>query len=161
MNLTAHFRLEEYCKSDTAARMGREIWPPSADCPLNAAETLENLTRNAELLEAIRAELGEVLITISSGFRPPWLNAAIHGARNSAHTFGCAADCRAAGLTPAAFAAQVYAMRARLPALDQCILEFGRCVHLAVAREGATPRGEFLTALSVDGQTVYRPGLTT
>lgn len=56
-------------------------------------------------LEMLRAELGNVPITITSGYRSPVKNQAVGGAQDSQHLQGNAADIRVAGKTPAEVAA--------------------------------------------------------
>lgn len=155
MKLTANFTLEEMIGSDYATRMGRPVWPPDGKY---AEQVLPNLTRVArDLLEPIRT-LTRAAVLVSSGYRPAWLNEAIGGAPGSAHIEGRAADIRSGGkLTPPQLAAAIVA--AGLPALDKVILEFGRWVHVQVARDGEAPRGEVFTAVRSAGKTVYIPGL--
>lgn len=50
-------------------------------------------------LEALRAELGDIPIVITSGYRCPIHNKAIGGVKNSQHTHGMAADIKAAHYT--------------------------------------------------------------
>lgn len=84
MKLTEHFTFEELTHTDNAALLAA-----------NRAEAglyLANLTDLAKfILEPLRAKYGP--ITISSGFRGPSLNAALHGEKTSLHCFGKAADC--------------------------------------------------------------------
>lgn len=148
MNLTKDFTLEEFLRSQEAARMGRDI---IADAP-----TIENLKRLCVLiLQPLRDELGRS-IHVSSGYRPAWLNTLIGGAPTSAHQFGCAADIEVAGMSPLAVCRTVE--RLKLPT-DQVIYEFGQWCHVGIARTGATARNEYLTARSVQGKTRYDTGL--
>jgi zinc D-Ala-D-Ala carboxypeptidase len=148
MNLTKDFTLEEFLRSQEAARMGREI---VAD-----ATILENLKRLCILiLQPLRDELGRS-IHVSSGYRPPWLNTLIGGASTSAHQYGCAADIEVAGMSSIAVCRTVE--RLKLP-VDQCIHEFGQWCHVGIARAGAPARNEYLTARVVQGKTRYDTGL--
>ena len=92
MNLSIHFTLAEFTASDTAARMGI-----NNDLPL---ELVPAATVTAELLERIRAHLGEraarpVPLLISSGYRCAALNRAIGSADTSDHIRAMAVDFRA------------------------------------------------------------------
>lgn len=142
--LSAHFYLEEFTASQTAARLGREIVP--------TPEQLSNLTRLCEsLLEPIRVRLQRPIV-ITSGLRPPWLNELIGGSPRSAHMDGLAADVKVVGMSPSVFQRWV---RNQGFTLDQCIEEFGQWAHLSVAAAGATPRQQFLIARTVNGKTTY------
>ena len=92
MNLSIHFTLAEFTASDTAARMGI-----NNDLPL---ELVPAATVTAELLERIRAHLGEraarpVPLLISSGYRCAALNRAIGSSGTSDHIRAMAVDFRA------------------------------------------------------------------
>lgn len=147
--LSPSFALREFLRSQTAARMGREIVPSEAD--------VENLRRLCQsLMQPIRDHLGRA-IAISSGLRPAWLNAAVGGSPNSAHLTGRAVDCTAVGMSAEMFARWIQRNGYRP---DKCILEFpesssGGWVHLQIARPGQANRGEFLVARRVGGRTVY------
>lgn len=56
-----------------------------------AGPIVTNLTHTAAGLETVRTLLGHPL-TVNSGYRSPLVNAAVGGARNSAHLTGHAAD---------------------------------------------------------------------
>ncbi len=83
MNLTAHFTLAELTASAKARALGLDNTPP--------ADVLPRLVLLAEMLERIRATLGEP-ITVTSGYRSPAVNRAVGGITNSDHTLGLAAD---------------------------------------------------------------------
>ncbi len=83
MQLTPHFLLREFTRSDTAKRLGIINSP-------NAAQT-ENLKQLAFKLEEVRKLLGHPVI-ITSGFRSPALNRAVGGSTTSDHSHGLAAD---------------------------------------------------------------------
>ena len=95
--------------------------------------------RLAAGLEQAQEVIGYPL-DISSGYRSRELNIAIGGAEKSQHCLGLAADftCPEFG-TPLAIAS---ALRDSGLRFDQCILEFGRWVHLSFSTE---PRGRLLT----------------
>ena len=131
MQLTENFSLAQLIRSETAEREGIDNAPP--------AEVVENLQRLAEGLEAVQSLLGSPL-EISSGYRCAELNRAVGGTATSQHVQGLAADfiCQDYG-SPLMIAT---AIQRSTIIFDQCILEFGRWVHLSVS---ATPRGRVLT----------------
>jgi len=148
MKLSPHFTLEEFLRSETAARHDINMTPPSA--------VLANLERLAnEILEAIRQAVGGP-IHITSGYRPLTLNNLVGGARNSDHLTGSAADIYALELELYEFAETCRFICNSLP-VKQCILEFPPegWIHVSIAPLGALPEREYLTALRRDGQTVY------
>jgi zinc D-Ala-D-Ala carboxypeptidase len=151
MLLSEHFALEEFCTSQTAARMGRLIVP--------TPQIVENLRRLCvTLLEPIRVKLARPLV-ITSGYRPDWLNVAIGGSKTSSHMHGYAADLKVVGMSPPTFCRWVQNNAAveGWP-IDQCILEFppNGWTHLGIAER---PRQQYLTALHEDGRTIYVNGV--
>ena len=131
MQHAIHHTLADLTRSDTAARHGLENTP-------DLAATLA-LTRLALGLDQVRALLGHSLI-ISSGYRSPQLNAAVGGVATSQHCRGEAAD-----FTCAAFGTPIQVAEAIVAAaidFDQCILEFGRWVHISFT---TAPRRRALT----------------
>src|SRR4051794_40119984 len=119
-NLSTHFTLEEMTASQEAARREIDNTPPPA--------ILENLRVMCEKLEAVREFLGRPMI-VSSGYRCPDLNAAIGGARNSAHMTGFAVDFICPG-----FGSPIDVCRAIEQSglqYDQVIHEYGRWTHLS------------------------------
>ena len=143
MQLTDHFTLEQLTCSETAERDGIDNTAP--------LEVIDNLRRLAEGLEAVQALLGAPL-EISSAYRSPALNRAVGGSPTSQHSQGLAADfvCSEFG-TPMAIAAAIQASDIEF---DQCILEYGRWVHLSFS---ATPRGRMLSIY--DSEEGYLDGL--
>ena len=55
-------------------------------------KVVDNIYRLADYLEDVRKLFGNPSILISSGYRPPTVNAAVGGASNSQHLYGAAAD---------------------------------------------------------------------
>lgn len=55
-------------------------------------EVEKQLTETAAHLEQLREELGGIALSINSGYRCPAHNKAVHGASNSQHLYGTAAD---------------------------------------------------------------------
>jgi hypothetical protein len=131
MRLSSYYTLARLAHSDTALARGLDNTPP--------AEALANLRRVARGLDQVRRLLGHPL-EISSGYRSPALNAAVGGAPASQHTRGEAVDFCCPGYgSPADVAC---AVRDSAIGFDQCILEFGRWVHLSFS---AAPRRRTLS----------------
>lgn len=149
IRLSDNFWLGEFTRSQTAARLGREI-EVAPDGPVFRA--LQRLC--LEVLQSVREALGPVFIT--SGYRPEWLNTHIGGSSRSQHMAGQAADLVVSGHSPHEICE--FIERTGLP-FDQLIHEFGRWVHVSVAPEGREPRREVLTAYKRDGRTAYAAGL--
>lgn len=84
MQLTTHFKLSEFTRSNKAQQLGLDNTPTAA--------AMLNLPRTARMLEGVRALLGDVAITITSGYRGPALNKAVGGVTSSDHSQGLAAD---------------------------------------------------------------------
>src|SRR2546430_2137038 len=95
MQLSQHFKLEEFLRSEVAARMGRPITIDDPQIQTNLVDLCE------EILEPLRLLL-DAPITVLSGLRPAWLNTMIGGASKSAHIDGRAADIVVVGMTPIA-----------------------------------------------------------
>jgi zinc D-Ala-D-Ala carboxypeptidase len=131
MQLTPSFSLSDLVYSETAVRCGIDNVPPP--------EIVENLRRLAAGLEAVQTLLGAPL-EISSGYRCAALNEAVGGSGASQHVQGLAADfdCPAFG-TPLEIA---HAIQRSEIQFDQCILEYGRWVHLSFSD---APRRRVLT----------------
>lgn len=146
MQLSPHFTLEEATFSSTALRLGIDNTPNEAQ--------LANMRAAAEGMEKVRWFLGAP-IHIDSWLRVPALNAAVGGAKQSAHLDGFAVDfiCPQYG-TPAEIA---YAIvhSSGIP-FDKCIQE-GRWVHISFAPE---MRGIALTAhFDETGKATYTEGV--
>ena len=131
MNLTPNFKLDEFVMSQTAVRQGIDNTPSPA--------IVEVLKLTAQTLEVARQLLGKPIV-ISSGYRCAALNAAIGGAKKSAHMTGQAVDftCPAFG-TPYRI---VDALMQSHLVFDQLIYEYGSWVHLGVSDK---PRRQVLT----------------
>jgi zinc D-Ala-D-Ala carboxypeptidase len=121
MYLSANFTVDEFVASQTAAREGIDN-----DLPI---ELLPAAKRTAYGLEMVRTLLGDKPILISSGYRSAALNAAVKGSNGSQHLVAEAVDftCPSFG-TPAQI---VNALVKSQLYYDQCILEFGRWVHIS------------------------------
>lgn len=120
--LSRHYRLADLIASETAVTRGIDNTPPP--------DVLVNLRRLAAGLDKIRELLGHSL-EITSGYRSPALNALVGGIEASQHTFGLAADFTCEAFGPPITIAR--AIDASSVVFDQCILEYGRWVHLSFA----------------------------
>jgi hypothetical protein len=136
MQLSPNFSLSDLVRSETAEERGIDNTPPP--------EIVENLRRLAAGLEKVRALLGSPP-EISSGYRCAALNEAVGGSSTSQHMQGLAVDfeCPAFG-TPLEIADAI--ARSGL-VFDQCILEYGRWVHLSFSD---APRRRLLTIYDDD-----------
>ena len=88
MQLTPHFSLAEL----TTTKQKIDNTP--------SKEIVEVLRTTAFYMEKVREILGNVAITINSGYRSPDVNRAVGGTSNSSHTHGYAVDFTAYGHTP-------------------------------------------------------------
>ncbi len=152
MQLSPHFKLSEFTKSDTAIRKRIDNTPG----PAHAA----NLKKVCEkILEPVRNHFQRP-VRINSGYRGPALNAAVGGSSKSQHCNGQAVDFEIDGLPNPELAKWV----SENCEFDQIILEFynpkegpnSGWVH-ASYNEGNN-RKQKLTAVTEKGKTVYKPG---
>ena len=88
MQLTPHFSLAEL----TVTNQKLDNTP--------SKEVIEVLRTTAFYMEKVREILGNVAITINSGYRSPDVNRQVGGTSNSSHTYGYAVDFTAYGHTP-------------------------------------------------------------
>jgi hypothetical protein len=88
MQLTPHFSLAELTTTNTKLDN-----TPSK-------EVIEVLRTTAFYMEKVREILGNVAITINSGYRSTDVNRQVGGTSNSSHTYGYAVDFTAYGHTP-------------------------------------------------------------
>lgn len=139
IQLSKNFYLDEFTRSQTAARFGidNSVQPGSLEY-----NRLYYLCIN--ILQPIRDALGPV--TILSGFRCLLLNKKIGGSQNSQHTFGLAADFVVPGYTTLEV---VQWCKENLKNFDQLIHEFGEWVHISGVFDGTPPRREVLTAIKI------------
>lgn len=88
IQLSKHFKLSEFTRSDTASRYYIDKTPS-----LEVVSNLQHLCQ--QVLEPLREWMNEP-ITISSGYRCPQLNShpSVKGVANSQHLKGEAADIR-------------------------------------------------------------------
>jgi hypothetical protein len=130
MNLSPNFTLEELTHTDH-----REFTNEP-----NNIETA-NLIRLAEFLEQVKSLLGGKPIMVNSAFRSKQVNDAVGSKDSSAHRIGNAADLRVPSLTPDEVVKLVIASDLQF---DQVIREFDRWTHIAIPKEGETPRRQAL-----------------
>ena len=146
MQLSAHFTLADMVASATAARLGIDNTPDTAQIAALAALC-------THILEPLRERVSRPL-TVSSGFRSAALNHAVDGAGASQHCRGEAADLVCAGMPAAQLFRTVVDMA--LP-FDQLIYEGGRrttWVHVSYRAEHR--RGRILRAtFSDEGGVLY------
>ena len=149
MQLSKHFKLEEFTKSMTATRKGIDNTPGAGEI-----KNLENLCY--EILEPLRAKFDKP-ITITSGYRSPQLSEAIGSKSTSQHCKGMASDIEIFGIPNIQTA---YWIQANCD-FDQLILEFykkddpaGGWVHVSYNEKGANRK----QVLTYDGKS-YENGL--
>ncbi|SHI60352.1 D-Ala-D-Ala carboxypeptidase family metallohydrolase [Halodesulfovibrio aestuarii] len=148
--LSPNFYLDEFCRSQTAERMGRPIIvEPGAEIQ----ENLQHLC--VTLVQPLRDELG-VPIIVTSGYRPEWLNEYIGGSPTSDHIKGLAGDLIVPGLPPLQVAQTI--VRLNLP-FKQVIHEYGSWVHASVPCIGDAPLRQQLTITRGCNRQLVRAGL--
>ena len=152
MQLSEHFNLKEFTKSETAIRKRIDNTPNSVHAT--------NLKAVCEkILEPVRNHFGKP-VRINSGYRGPALNAAVGGSSKSQHCNGEAVDFEIDGLANPELAKWVAANCE----FDQIILEFydpkegpnSGWVHASYS--AGNNRKQKLTAVTENGKTVYKPG---
>jgi len=140
-NLSPHFTLQEMTYSATAIQQGINNTP-------GADQTAQLKMLCSHTLEGIRTLCGNNPVMISSGYRSPQLNAAIGGASNSAHMYGCAADFTIAGYGSPYDICLLLQKNLQPLRIDQLIYErpSGVWVHVGIAiPPSTTPRHQVLT----------------
>jgi len=123
MMLSAHFSLAEFTASDTALRKGIDNSLPGGLVP--AAQT------TARMMEAIRAALGGLPITLTSGYRSPALNAAIGSGPTSDHPRAQAVDFKCPAFGTPYEVAKHLATKLDSLGIGQLIHEYGTWVHVS------------------------------
>jgi hypothetical protein len=150
--LSANFYLKDFIKSETATRRRIDNTPT-----LTHLENLKAVCEN--ILEPVLAHYKKP-IRINSAYRGPKLNAAVGGSAKSQHCKGEAVDFEIDGVPNPDLAAWIV----NNLDFDQIILEFynpkegpnSGWVHCSYKKSGN--RKSILTAVSVRGKTVYKPG---
>ena len=151
MQLSKHFKLEEFTRSQTAIRKNIDNTPTD--------EHTENLQLLCEMvLQPVRDHFGP--IAINSGYRGVELNKSIGGSWKSQHCEGKAADIECPGTGNRHVAEWI----SDNCTFDQLILEFhtpgipdSGWVHVSFNR--GSNRMQRLRAVKEDGKTVYKTGL--
>lgn len=146
MRLSSNFTLEEFTRSQCAARNGVDNTPGAA-----VIENLERLCK--DYLEPLRSYVGAPII-VSSGYRSPAVNQAVGGSKSSAHMFGLAVDIVVPGVSVREVCRRASLLR---PQFDQIIDEFGAWAHLSIPNKGVKPRGHLMQARRVGGSVLYNP----
>jgi hypothetical protein len=136
MHLTTHFTLEELTFSATAQRLHLDNTP--------SEDIAANLARVAGLLERIRERLGGHEIIVTSGYRCPALNDAIHGAQHSAHEAGLAADFVVPAFGPPAKVCEALRPHLLEFGIDQLIEEWSSWTHVGLAPDSGMARAQAL-----------------
>ena len=149
MQLSKHFKLEEFTKSMTATRKGIYNNPGAGDI-----KNLENVCY--EILEPLRAKFEKPII-ITSGYRSEELCEAIGSKKTSQHARGQAVDLEIGGIPNIKIASWL----SNNVDFDQLILEYydkddpaGGWVHVSYNEKGANRK----QVLTYDGKR-YENGL--
>lgn len=145
--LSPNFDTVEFERSRIATKLGIDNRIPETLMP--------NAEATAYALERVRV-LVKGPIVITSGYRSPKLNTAAKGSTRSAHCHALAADIH----TPMMDCRQLAELiRGSNINFDQVIYE-GTWVHFGLAKLGATPRREVLSAVFTPGKkTRYISGI--
>ena len=139
-----YFSLSEFTTSDAAIRHQIDNSPGPSEI-----NNIRHLVKH--VLDPLRDDVDSPII-ITSGYRCPRLNKFIGGSKNSQHCMGQAADIKAMGISPAELIKVIFLMEYPV---DQCILEFGRWVHVSHVRNRGMNRGQFLVAVKAGKRTEY------
>lgn len=145
--LTKSFWLSEFVASETATRLGIDNAPPA-----DVVAAITNVL--APGMQAVRDLLG-VPVLVTSAYRCPELNAAVHGASSSQHLTGHACDFRAPGFGSPQQVARLLVEQMKGLRWDQLIYE-GTWVHISFSPR---PRFEALTAHFAGGRVTYTQGI--
>lgn len=131
--LTPHFKLSEFTKSNTAQAHGIINSP--------TPEHRENIVKLAKTLETVRTLCGNKPLVISSGYRNDELNKLVGGVPNSAHAQGLAVDFNVSGMSTKTLCKKIANSGINF---DQLIFEQGGSswCHLAI---GGRQRREVLS----------------
>lgn len=123
MKLSAHFDLAEFTFSSTAARKGIDNTLPTALIP----EALATM----EMMEKIRAVLGDRPIAMTSGYRCPTLNSAIGSSGTSDHIKAMAVDFKCPAFGTPYEVAKHLSDKVDSLGIGQLIHEFGSWIHVS------------------------------
>ena len=145
MRLTEHFRLEEFTRSTTAARLNIDNHVPD--------ELMANIQLTANKLELVRKALAHPII-ITSGYRCPALNTQVGDSPTSTHTKGLAVDFHCAYGNPKQICQRLITAGIEF---DKIIQEYNQWVHIEFSH--SNQRRRVITAVKQNGKTIYLPGL--
>ncbi len=130
MQLSPHFKLAEFTRSNTAKARGIDNTPNE--------QQISNLKYLCEkVLEPLREKFGPIII--GSGFRSLALNKAVDGAKNSQHMTGQAADIH---LPSTEIGKKYFEFLKTLPVFDQLIWERNNpkatsfWIHVSIMKNG-------------------------
>ena len=142
-----HFTLDEFTKSQIAAREGIDNTPTDF-----AIENLNLLC--LKILDPLREAIKKPVV-VSSGYRNELLNKKAGGTNGSQHTQGEAADIYVPGMT----ARQLFdwILRNTCLPIDQIIDEFEAWVHVSYDKNKTKQRGNKFIAKKVGKKTQYIP----
>jgi len=135
MNLSPHFTLAEFTRSERAERLGLDNSIPN--------NLMSNANRMAMLMEQVRSILGNKIIVVNSMYRSPAVNKAVGGSRTSYHLKALACDF----VCPSFGSPYDIAFRLHLDTkliYDQLIYE-GTWVHWGLNELDKKPRMQVLT----------------
>lgn len=134
IQLSEHFKLSEFTRSETAQRNYITNNPDT-----QVIENLQNLV--SRVLEPARKELNEPII-ITSGYRSKKLNKLVGGVYNSQHMFGEAADIR---IINADYANKLIAILQKNEYIDQLLYEHsGKTVWIHVSTTTRYPNRKLI-----------------
>lgn len=143
MNLSEHFALKEFTRSNTASRLGIDNSP-------NEEQTSNLIALCYNVLEPIREHFG-IPVRIDSGFRSEALNNAVpNSSKTSQHSLGEAADITVQGIDLVSIISYI----TQALEFDQVILE-PAWVHVSF-RAGKN-RKQALKAIPENGKMKYIP----
>ena len=153
IQLSKNFYLDEFLRSESAARRGYEMQVCKGDV---IGSNLTRLCR--QILQPLRDELGSVHIL--SGYRDDKVNKWVGGRDTSQHRYGLAADVVVSGYAPQ----EVCVWINQHVMYDQLIHEFGQWSHVSIGQPLGPYRVEALTAIKKPrplrkAKTVYLPGI--
>jgi zinc D-Ala-D-Ala carboxypeptidase len=149
MNLSPHFTLAEFTRSEYAQRKGLDNSIPD--------NLMSNAKRIAMLMEQVRSILGNKITVVNSMYRSPAVNKSVGGAKTSYHLKALACDF----VCPSFGSPYDIAFRLHLDTkliYDQLIYE-GTWVHIGLADELKTPRMQVMTMKVVNKKVVYPKGI--
>lgn len=136
MKLSAHFTLDEFTASDTAARLDIDNSLPP--------ELLQTAQNTADMMERIRAALGGKPIVVTSGYRSPTLNRAIGSGEGSDHPKAMSVDFKCPEFGTPFEVAEFLAKHVTGLGIGQIIHEYGRWIHCST-RQPANPVNRIIT----------------